>query len=129
MEQAYAQALWQMIEGGTEPSKAVHALRESLAAHRREALLPRIARAFERLARRKAGRYEVTLTLAREQDEKKAKHEVKEALSALGVDTHDLKTRVDDTLIGGWRLEGRETLIDASYKKQLLDMYGRIARA
>ena len=36
-----------------------------------------------------------------------------------------MKVRVDDSLIGGWRLEGRERLIDASYKELLLSIYNR----
>ena len=129
MEQAYAQALWQMIVGGTPHDTAVRALRESLAAHGRVALLPRIGRAFARLAERESKKRDVFLTVAREEDVKHAEKEAHEAISALGVQKHDLKTRVDDTLIGGWRLEGRETLVDASYKKQLLDIYGRVTQA
>jgi len=132
MEKEYAQALWEMIKRGTTPQKAVHALRESLAEHKREALLPRIARALERLAQREAATSDVTLTVARESDARTAHRAAMEALSAhsnLRVESHDLKTRVDDTIIGGWRLEGRETLIDASYKRQLLDLYGRVTKA
>ncbi len=129
MEQAYAQALWKMIERGMAPHKAVHALHESLVAHGRESLMPRIGRALKRLAERNAATGDVVLTVAREHDVRTAHHQIKEVLSALGVEAHDLKTRVDDTIIGGWRLEGRETLIDASYKRQLLDIYGRVTKA
>lgn len=123
MEQAYAQALWQMVERGTAPSKAVHALAAMLKEHGREALLPRIARAFERLAQREARKDDVVLTVAREKDLAHAKKEVKEVLSSLGIESSDLKTQVDDSLIGGWRLEGKEHLVDASYKQQLLNIF------
>ena len=132
METAYAQALWKMVEGGLPagrqgmtPAKAVRALHEILKTHGREALLPRIASAFVRIAERETKRTGVVLTVAREKDERRAHKEVKELLSAMGVEVKDLKTQVDDTIIGGWRLEGKEQLVDASYKNQLLELYNR----
>lgn len=123
MEQAYAQALWQMVEGGKTPHQAVSGLRDMLERQGRVALMPRIARAFERLAQREARKDDVVLTVAREKDLAHAKKEVKEVLSSLGIESSDLKTQVDDTLIGGWRLEGKEHLVDASYKQQLLNIF------
>lgn len=125
METAYAQALWKMVDGGMTPAKAVRALQETLKIHGREALLPRIARAFARIAEREAKRSDVILTVAREKDERHAHREVKGVLSAMGIEIKDLKTQVDDTIIGGWRLEGREQLVDASYKNQLLELFNR----
>src|SRR3990167_4112711 len=126
MEQSYAQALWKLVEGGMVPAKAVRALHDTLKAHGREALLSRIASAFTRIAEREAKRSDVVLTVACEKDERHAHKEIKEMLASIGVDSKDLKTQIDDTLIGGWRLEGRETLTDASYKKALLDLYARV---
>ncbi len=128
MEHAYAQALWKMVEGGLTPSKAVHALRDVLKAHGREALLPRIGRAFARIAARESDRNDVVLTVAREKDERAAHKAVKELLSQLGVEPKALKTQVDDTLIGGWRLEGRDQMVDASYKNKLLTLFSRATR-
>src|SRR3989344_5137079 len=126
METAYAQALWKMVEGGLTPAKAVRALEVTLKVHGREALLPRIASAFARIAQRETKRTDVVLTLAREKDERRAHKDIKEMLTRMGVASKDLKTQIDDTLIGGWRLEGRETLTDVSYKKALLDLYVRV---
>jgi len=126
MQEAYAQALWKMVEGGLTPAKAVRALQETLKVHGREALLPRIASAFARIAQRETKRSDVVLTLAREKDGRHAHKEIKEMLTRMGVTSKDLKTQIDDTLIGGWRLEGKETLVDASYKNQLLELYNRV---
>src|SRR3989338_7805840 len=123
METAYAQALWRMVTDGKTPHAAVDALRTLLTREGREALLPRIARAFERLAEREMHKTDMILTVAREKDERAAKQKAKVILAKLKIETDDLKTRVDDTLVGGWRLEGRGMLVDASYKTQLLDMY------
>ena len=123
MEETYAQALWQMIEAGMQPKKAVHALVESVQAHGRDALLPRIARAFGRIAERQMRKNALIISVAHEKDANKAKRQAKEMLEEAGVDPKDIEVRIDDTLIGGWHLEGRGTLIDNSFKKSLLDMY------
>lgn len=125
METTYAQALWKMVEAGTSPSKAVRALQETLKVHGREALLPRIGRAFARIAEREGKRTGIVLSVAREKDERSAKSAAKEILAKLGAETKEVTVSVDSTLIGGWRLEGKETLVDVSYKKQLLELFDR----
>lgn len=125
METAYALALWKMIEGGMKPKETVMKLREALGKRGRVNLTPKIARAFARIAEREHRKRVVTLSVAREKDALKAEREVKDILQELGVSAKDMKVRVDDSLIGGWRLEGRERLIDASYKELLLSIYNR----
>lgn len=128
METAYAQALWDVITKGMTPKQAVDSLKESLGAHGRLALMPRIAKAFVRIAERDREKNGMTLYVASTADERDAKHAVKDVLQELGVAASDVAIAIDDSLIGGWRLEGRETLIDGSYKKYLLDMYTRATR-
>ncbi len=130
METAYAQALWKMIDGGMDHAKAVKSLHQILVAKGRSVLMPRIARAFERIAAREIARSGMTLTVAHAKDEQHAKTAAKKALSALHADMpKHLHLKVDDSLIGGWRLEGAGHLIDASYKKQLLSIYGAATKA
>ena len=124
MEKAYAQALWKAIEKGLEPKKAIAALHASLQAHGRESLMPRIAAAFERLAQRNARRGRITLTVAKEDESRAAIKSAKSVLDTFGEGT-EIDVCVDPSLIGGWRVEGKETLVDASYKKYLLDMFNR----
>lgn len=125
MYENYAHALYTMVEAGLKPKEAVEKLREKLVAEGRENLLPHIARAFVRIAEREMNKQQVVLSVAREKDENKAKREAKDILKELGADASDLSIRIDETLIGGWRLEGREHLHDASFKKQLLSLYNR----
>lgn len=125
MERAYALALWKAVEGGTEPKAAVRTLHESLVAHGRAGLMPHIARAFERLAIERGRRDLVQISVAREGDAHTAVAEAKPVIERFGEGV-EVDVRVDETLIGGWRLEGRETLVDASHKKYLLDMFGRV---
>ncbi|HVM73730.1 MAG TPA: F0F1 ATP synthase subunit delta [Candidatus Paceibacterota bacterium] len=119
MEKAYAQALWMVIKKGMKPSGAIRAMHEKLTREGRAALMPRIAWAFDHIARRDANRTALTLTVA---DEAHAPRAHKEASHA-GLDLERVENRVDTTLIGGWRLEGQEQLIDASYKRHLLAIY------
>lgn len=123
MEAAYAQALWTTIANGAEPQAAVRALHAQLQQSGRCALMPRIARALERLAAREHTRSAITLTVADRSHEHAAHKEALAALAQTGIEATHIATHVDHSLIGGWRIEGRERLIDASYKKQLLDMY------
>ena len=125
MEKHYAQALWTMIEKGVEPKKAVHALHDLLVANGRVSLMPRIGHAFDRLARTEMAKSTLVLSVAYEKDAHAAKQSIKEILSEMNADAKDVEVRVDESLIGGWRLEGREQLHDASFKKMLLEMYNR----
>ena len=124
MEQVYAQALWEMIKKGTEPKKAVHALHETLVARGREVLFPRIAKAFERIAARESNRSDITLHIASAKDEHHAKAAAKKVMAHMKLEEKEItNVRIDESLIGGWRIESGEQLIDASYKKHLLSIY------
>ena len=124
----YAQALWQLVSDGMDAKAAVHAIHDRLEREGRAILMPRVAHAFARIAEREARKTDYTLTVAREEGFAHAKKEMKALTGDLGIELEDLKTQVDDTLIGGWRLEGNERLVDASYKKQLLDLYNSVTR-
>lgn len=133
MENDYAEALRQMVTDSPgrkamTAGKAVRALRETLSAHGRMGLLPRIARAFARLAERERARGDVTLSTARSVDTKRALREASRALKDMGVKGRNVVSRVDEHLVGGWRLEGRERLLDASYKKHLLSIFENVTR-
>ena len=122
MENGYAQALWNIIRGGMEPTKAVHALHEQLKKSGRVSLAPRIARAFERIAARDRAHTAVVLTVADKKHEHTARTQAA-ASSKIDLTEKNVEVSIDPTLIGGWRLDARETLIDGSYKKHLLAIY------
>lgn len=124
----YAQALWQLVLSGMDAKAAVHAIHDRLEKEGRAILMPRVAHAFARIAERESRKTDYTLSVAREEDLAHAKKDMKALTGDLGIDVDNLKTQVDDTLIGGWRLEGNERLVDASYKKQLLDLYNSVTR-
>ncbi len=123
MEHAYAHALWQMVEKGKTPHEAVSALKKMLEVRGRLALLPKIGAAFKRLAAKEANKNTLSLTVARQKDAAAAVKEVEKVLAGLKIADVDLCETVDESLIGGWRLEGRGILIDTSWKKGLLSIY------
>ena len=125
-EHAYAEALHMAVEQGKNPSAAVVSLHTLLKRRGRAALMPQIARAFARIAQRERARNIVTLNVVN--DASRAKTEAKKILSEIGVDARDVEVHTDENLIGGWRLEGRERLYDASFKKHLLSIYNRITQ-
>ena len=129
MENAYAQALWNIIEKGTKPADAVRAMHEKLQSEGRGALWPRISLAFQRLAARDRDRNAITISIADAAHEQVAVNNAEVSASEFGIEVKDAEVRIDPTLIGGWRLEGHEHLIDASHKKHLLAIYRAATRS
>src|SRR3989344_9512485 len=123
MQEAYAQALWKMVNGGAAPKAAVKVIHDALLVRGRLGLLPKIAPAFSRIAVRKLACDTVVMHIARKEDEKKAVEEAKSILAEVGVETRDIKFSVDENLIGGGGVGGRERLFDKSYKKNPFSLY------
>ena len=120
MEQSYAHALMRLVENGKSPKDAVASIVKVLHSRGRDSLLSRVGRAFERLATRHTQRNTARITVAYAKDAGLAR----KAANISEADVH-----IDDSLIGGWRIEKSDTLLDASYKKHLLQMYNRATRA
>lgn len=125
MERAYAEALWVTIEKGRAPHEAVAALKKALQDRGRLTLLSKIAKAFQRLAARETNKNTLTLSVARQQDAQTAVKEVEKVLAELSMGDIDVCEGVDESLIGGWRLEGKGLLMDKSWKRALLSIYNR----
>lgn len=120
MEQTYAHALMRLTAKGISPSDAVASIASALRARGRIALLPRVGRAYARLTARFAQKNTTRIAVARTED----------SVMALKVASASEATiNIDDSLIGGWRIEQADTLRDASYKKYLLEIYNRATRA
>lgn len=111
-----AQALFEMTHTGnkTEASHAVVAFVRYIKTKGYEKLFPRILEKYETIVRRHKASG-VVLTTARKKD-------VKHILASLNL-KGDVHERIDDTLIGGYTLETKDTFTDASYKSALLNIY------
>lgn len=115
----YAHALIRLIAGGETPGKAVQKTHELLIRQKREHMFPQIARAFARIMQKEEMKHREVLLVARKHDEARARKET-------GAKNAELV--LDETLIGGWRLEAKGMLEDASWKSALLDIYKAVTR-
>jgi F0F1-type ATP synthase delta subunit len=113
MEKLYAQVLWRILDNGMDHAHAVSSLAKVLKRDGRMALMPKIAKAFRRIAQAQAAK-SPRIFVARSA-------EITHAQKASG--HPNASVTVDETLIGGWRLESAESIIDRSFKKYLLDIY------
>lgn len=110
----YALALLRLVKAGDTAKEAVHRLNTLLTAQGREKSFPAIGRAFERIAAHESMKTRSTLFIARKKDEAIARKESGAAHAEIAI---------DESLIGGWRLEAGEMLEDASWKSSLLSIY------
>jgi len=107
-------------------SELTHAFMSLLITKGREQSLPEIATAF-------IGQYNelkhirtVKLTTATPMNEATKKSIVDKIAGYMPTDTIDLKTAVDESLIGGFVMEVEDKLYDASVKKSLSDIRSKI---
>ena len=118
--EVYAKAIFDLVQGGKSVDSVVSGLLKSLRARGALALLPKVLSAYRRLES-KASTYNATLTVAREADSAEA---IK--LAGVGPDTNVI---VDESLIGGYRLEEAGKLLDNSFKAKLLQAYRNATKA
>lgn len=122
LAQDYARALWRHLEKGAAPASAAKSLHALMKSRGHISLAPKVARAFRTLTDSVREKKTMRLYVGNSADSKAA-------LRECGVVEQEVETRVDDTLIGGWKLVGRGRIVDASYKRQLLAMYQRITNS
>lgn len=111
---SYAQALVALVHKGMSPKDAVNKLAEMLKKTGKSRIMAQLKPALMRLQNKESG---AVVYVAH-------KHDAKHAPQA-----SDTRVIIDDSLIGGWRMVNGNTLVDASYKKQLLDMYRGATRS
>ncbi len=68
------------------------------------------------------------VSIARESDAKKLENAIHHALLKLGDKNATMKLVVDETLIGGFKINHQGKAIDASYKNRLLELYRNIIK-
>jgi len=124
---AYAHALLRATEGVSdeEGERIVERLLGLLPRRGHRELLPRIVREYERLARAFARRDKPVMRVARAGEGAALRSRAARHLQSWGA--KDTPTEeVDETLVGGYRLEYRGNVADASYKRMLIDLYRSI---
>lgn len=121
----YAKATYQAIEEGLSVQKAFAQLDVLLKKKGHTKLKAGILRALLSHTNRQQTSDAPTVTLAREKFWDKYRHEVARALEGLGVEGKP--TIVEDTnIVGGYRVEYKDKLLDNTYKDKLLALYRKV---
>lgn len=127
----YAAAIFEATKGRgeDETNQRIAALLHLLRRNGHMKLLPRIAAAVERRIAEDARGREVELGVAQRHDRERFAPMVDRYREALGVPLDaSVRERFDETLIGGFRLRTQGALVDATHKRALLDLYGKLSR-
>ena len=85
-------------------------------------LLPKILTILEHAINRDKSQ-KATLVLARDSDKDKILEAVGDDFGKISTLKEDLNIKIDESIIGGYRLETSGDLIDESYKSRLLSIY------
>ena len=121
LEEVYARALDSSIRGGIKAEDVLPRLVTILKRRGHIKLLPKIARNLERLLEQHTRTKTANVRVAKKTHEEKYKKEIDNARRELGLEK--ATTVLDETLIGGYVVEGGSKMIDASYKTALLKLY------
>lgn len=125
--QWYAEALYGALQGVAEESdskKVLTRFRKVLSARGHDKLLPFISRELDKILLREKGKKEVVLVTADSKSKGKWAHAYdhyeKEGSIPKGA---LLREVIDESIVGGFQIRMKDTLIDGSYKKSLLELY------
>lgn len=121
----YAQALKEIIRDGKGNEETIGVSFVNLLKKKGHIkLLPQILKEFEKFSEKDIDTKQVVLTVARIADENRFKSDALQYIT--GFDEGHLKTKIDESLVGGFKIETKDIVVDASYKKKLLNLYREI---
>ncbi len=123
----YSQAVRALVREGTSPDAALMGLRTMLTARGHLRLYPKILKELLTEVTKDSANETATVTVARAGDEITHKKEITEQLTLLGQNEHT--TIIDESIVGGYIIEGTNSRIDNSYKKRLLTLYRSLIKS
>lgn len=120
----YARALYEITRDlkGSELKKALESFTHLLYKHSMLKKSGAILNAFESHAKKKEGRISITVTTARDLDDRT----LEEIKKSFGTDV-EAKTEVDEKLLGGLIVRTDDTILDASLRTQLRALQEHLA--
>lgn len=128
----YAEALYGALQGKevkieSDSKKVFTRFRKVLSTRGHDRLLPFVAHELEKIMAREKDKNEVVLVTADNKSVSKWSHAYdhykKEGIIPKGATCRDV---VDETIVGGYQIRTKDTLIDGSYKKSLVELYRNI---
>jgi F0F1-type ATP synthase delta subunit len=127
MKQAYITAIVKTLLEGKEVESVLKSTKQLLAKKGHECLWPAILQGTLRELEKSGQDNVPQVTVAKDTKEQSSK--ILEALKTLGLEadaTYDVS--VDDSLIGGFIVRYKDRMIDASYKRALVDLYRNVTK-
>ena len=132
LAQQYAYALYEIGRSAAAPDakRLVESLSALLERKGHRQMLPAIRKEFRVRSESKKARGDACaeVVLAREKDLSIFKKNIDEELAAQNV-IEAPRITYDATLIGGYRIEHEDSVVDASYRTQLLSLYRKMIAA
>lgn len=127
MKKAYIKALTDALLASTDVEAVLKSTKELLdkKGHQRLWLAVLQGTVQELEKRQRANLPEVIFA----NDLKPKTDKLTQVLTSLGAHTEAYKTSVDSSLIGGFIVRYQDRLIDASYKKALIDLYYKVTQS
>lgn len=125
----YAEALSRAVHGkdGSEKETLFQNFRNLLTRRGHTILFPSILREFENITQQQKEAATVTLSVAKLEDADTFRAEVEAVENVFG--SKETFAIVEDSmLVGGWRVERKDALYDASYRRGLLELYRKFTR-
>jgi len=128
----YAEALYgalqsEQVKTESDSKKVFAQFRKVIAARGHNSLLPFVAHELEKIIIREKNKNEAVLVIADTKSINKWAHAYdhyeKEGIIPKGTIRRDV---VDETIVGGFQIRTKDTLIDGSYKKSLAELYRKI---
>lgn len=89
-------------------------------------LLPQILHEYERLMAHVQEQSKGVLEVTHQKDVRHLTKEIERACQKLHLTAANLELKVNDQLVGGFLLRKSGTLFDASYRRQLIELYRRL---
>jgi F0F1-type ATP synthase delta subunit len=123
---SYAQALEIALRKKSEDVQAqlVKNFLVILRSRGHQKLLPNIVHELEkRLTREQES---VKILFAREEDKIRYKENIQADLLEIAKEKEEQSQEIDEKLVGGYRVETKNILIDRSYKRALIDLYQKL---
>ncbi|MBI5078363.1 MAG: F0F1 ATP synthase subunit delta [Candidatus Yonathbacteria bacterium] len=126
----YAEALYAALSKRATESdfkKVFARFRKVVSSRGHDRLFPFVTRELEKIVAREKIKNEVVLVTADNKSISKWSHAYdhyeKDGIIPKGANRRDV---VDESIVGGFQIRTRDTLIDGSYKKSLINLYRKI---
>lgn len=127
----YAQALYKSLQGKSPESESalVANFIAVLRAKGHMSLLPSILKDFERISGKEEKYNATRITVADKAASRRCVEAVAEYAAQAGFDAKRAIIEEDSSLIGGFRAERRDMILDGSFKRMLTELYRKFIAA